>query len=213
MIRVLLVNEAGLVCDVLARILNDEVDLQTMGPVTSADDALALAPKADVVLVGTQLPEEGALELTRRLSDAAPAAKVLVMGLEETEEEILAFVEAGADGYVLRDDSVDDLLTRVRAAHGGEALVSPGIAAAIMSRVSELASLFPRVNRVAGKQGDLTRREREVLDLVAKGLTNQEIADRLSITEGTVKNHVHNILGKLDVRSRHDAAARVAVVR
>lgn len=213
MIRVLLVNEAGLVCDVLASILNDEVDLQTMGPVTSADDALALAPKADVVLVGTQLPEEGALELTRRLSDAAPAAKVLVMGLEETEEEILAFVEAGADGYVLRDDSVDDLLTRVRAAHGGEALVSPGIAAAIMSRVSELASLFPRVNRVAGKQGDLTRREREVLDLVAKGLTNQEIADRLSITEGTVKNHVHNILGKLDVRSRHDAAARVAVVR
>jgi DNA-binding NarL/FixJ family response regulator len=170
MIRVLLVNEAGLVCDVLARILNDEVDLQTMGPVTSADDALALAPKADVVLVGTQLPEEGALELTRRLSDAAPAAKVLVMGLEETEEEILAFVEAGADGYVLRDDSVDDLLTRVRAAHGGEALVSPGIAAAIMSRVSELASLFPRVNRVAGKQGDLTRREREVLNLVAKGL-------------------------------------------
>jgi DNA-binding NarL/FixJ family response regulator len=213
MIRVLLVNEAGLVCDVLASILNDEVDLQTMGPVTSADNALALAPKADVVLVGTQLPEEGALELTRRLSDAAPAAKVLVMGLEETEEEILAFVEAGADGYVLRDDSVDDLLTRVRAAHGGEALVSPGIAAAIISRVSELASLFPRVNRVAGKQGDLTRREREVLNLVAKGLTNQEIADRLSITEGTVKNHVHNILGKLDVRSRHDAAARVAVVR
>jgi DNA-binding NarL/FixJ family response regulator len=117
------------------------------------------------------------------------------------------------DGYVLQDDSVEDLLARLRAAHGGEALVSPGIAAAIIARVSELATLFSRVEGAGGRAGDLTPREREVLDLVAEGLTNQEIAERLVIAEGTVKNHVHSILGKLDVGSRQDAAARVAVVR
>jgi DNA-binding NarL/FixJ family response regulator len=213
MIRVLPVNEAGLVCDVLVRVLNDEDDLQTIGPATSADAALGLAQEADVVLVGTQLPGADALELTRRLTDGVPGAKLVVMGLEETEEEIVAFVEAGADGYVLRDDSVDELLTRVRAAQGEKALISPGVAAAIMSRVNELASLFSRINGVVGKYGDLTPRERQVLELVAKDLTNQEIADRLSITEGTVKNHVHSILRKLDVRSRQDAAAHVALVR
>lgn len=212
MIRVLLVNEAGLLSDILAKVLNDEADFEMMGPVSSIRDALRLAGRADVIVLGTQLPDEGSLELTRRLSRGVEA-KVVVMGLEETEQEIVAFVEAGADGYVLRDDSADDLLARLRAAHGDEALVSPGMAAAIISRVSELARLFSRVDSAGGNAGDLTPREREVVDLVAEGLTNQEIAERLVITEGTVKNHVHSILGKLDVRSRQDAAACVAVVR
>jgi DNA-binding NarL/FixJ family response regulator len=213
MIRVLLVNEAGLVSDILAKVLNGETDFEMMARASSGDAALRLAGKADVILVGTQLGDEGALELTTRLTSSVVGPKVVVMGLEETEEEIMAFVEAGADGYVLRDDSVDDLLARLRAAHRGEVLVSPGIAAAIMSRLSELAALFSRVDGAGRNVGDLTPREREVLDLVAEGLTNREIAERLVITEGTAKNHVHSILGKLEVTSRHDAAACVAVAR
>lgn len=212
MIRVLLVNEIGLWSDILAQVLSDEPDFEMIGPVSSIDDAQRLAGGADVVLLGTQLFDDGALDLTRRLLRGVDGAKVVVMGLEETEQEIVAFVEAGVDGYVLRDDSVDDLLARLRAAHGDEALVSPGIAAAIISRVSELARLVSRVDGAGGKAGDLTPRERQVLNLVAQGLTNQEIAERLVITEGTVKNHVHSILGKLDVRSRQDAAVCVAVV-
>ena len=213
MIRVLLVNESGLVSDILAKVLNDEAGFEMMARASSSDKALRLAGKADVILVGTQLVDEAALELTRRLADRVDEAKVVVMGLKETEHEILPFVEAGADGYVLGDDSVDHLLQRLRAAHGGQALVSPGIAAAIIARVRELARLFSRIDGAGRKAGELTPREREVLDLVAKGLTNQEIAERLMITEGTVKNHVHNILGKLDVRSRQDAAACVVVAR
>lgn len=213
MIQVLLVNQAGLVSDILAKLFDDAADFEIVARVSSSEDAMRLAGEADVILVGTRLVDEGALELTTRLAGGVDRAKVVVMGLEETEEEIVAFVEAGADGYVLQDDSVDDLLGRLRAAHGGEALVSPGIAAAIISRVSELAMLFSRVDGAGGEAGDLTPREQEVLDLVAEGMTNQEIAEQLVITEGTVKNHVHSILTKLDVRSRQDAAACLAVVR
>ncbi|MEJ2559624.1 MAG: response regulator transcription factor [Anaerolineae bacterium] len=119
---------------------------------------------------------------------------------------ILRYIEAGAAGYVLREDAVDDLLKNIRAVHSGEALASPEMTAALLAHIAELSELRPPNEYDSQEFADITPRESEVLDLIAEGLSNQEIANRLVIELGTVKNHVHSILQKLDVGSRQDAA-------
>ena len=210
MIRVLIVTEIELVGHVTAALLEDEPDMEVVACVSAADEALWLAPDANLVLVSPRLPENGALALTRALSETHPEVKILALGLTESSTWVLKFVEAGADGYVTRDDSVDDLLHRIRAACRDQAVVSPKIAAALMSRVTRYAQLFDEVEEGLHAGTDLTPREHEILKLIGQGLTNQEIADRLVIEVGTVKNHVHSILQKLDVSSREDAAAFLA---
>jgi DNA-binding NarL/FixJ family response regulator len=122
-------------------------------------------------------------------------------------------VEAGATGYVLKDDSLEDLIETVRAAQDGKVFVSPQIAAAIMERLSGLARLFSDVENNITNATDLTARELEVLKLISEGRTNQQIAENLVIEVGTVKNHVHNILDKLNVSSRREAAAYLALIK
>jgi DNA-binding NarL/FixJ family response regulator len=213
MVRVFLVGEMGLICNLMAAVLEDEPDIEVVGRTTSVDDAIARAAESDVILVNTRLPDNGALVLTKAVVEADPSVKVIVVELSESEAEILQYVEAGADGYVLKDHSIDDLLTRVRAAHRDRAIVSPSIAARLMSRVTELARLFRSIESGVNDATDLTPRELEILALIAQDLTNQEIADRLFIEVGTVKNHVHNILQKLGVSSRQEAAVYLALVR
>ena len=211
-IRVLLVNQIRLLCNVIAAVLEDEPDMEVVGCATSVEQALDLAPRSDVLLVNTRMSDGAALEVIRAVTDAELSTKVLALGLAESRAQILPYVEAGAAGYVLRDDSVDDLLGRIRGAHAGRVRVSPRIAAALMSRVAEYAQLFNQVETGIGEADDLTPREQEILELIAHGLTNQQIADRLVIEVGTVKNHVHSILQKLDATNRHEAAAYVAVL-
>lgn len=213
MIRVLLVNEMRLISNVIASVLEDEPDIEVVGRAASVDEALALATESDVVLVSTRLPDNGALKLTSAIAEADPSVKVLVMGLGESKGRVLRYIEAGADGYVLKNDSVNDLLEHIRAAQKGKALVSPKIAAALMTRVTELAQLFADIESGINEAIDLTPREREILELIGQGLTNQEIADHLVIEVGTVKNHVHSILQKLDVSNRQDAASYLALIK
>jgi RNA polymerase sigma factor (sigma-70 family) len=210
-IRVLLVNEIRLMSNVVAATLEDESDIQVVGSATTIEQALNLAANCDVVLISTRLPNEGALELIRALNEQYPEVKSLVLGLAESEEEILQYIEVGARGYVLKDDSVQELLRNIRAASSGEAMISPEIAAALMNRVNELAQVFAEAAAIPDAV-DLTPREHEVLQLIGQDLTNQEIADRLVIEVGTVKNHVHRILQKLNVNSRQDAAAYWAII-
>jgi RNA polymerase sigma factor (sigma-70 family) len=210
-IRVLLVNEIRLMSNVVAATLEDESDIQVVGSATTIEQALNLAANCDVVLISTRLPNEGALELIRALNEQYPEVKSLVLGLAESEEEILQYIEVGARGYVLKDDSVQELLRNIRAASSGEAMISPEIAAALMNRVNELAQVFAEAAAIP-EAVDLTPREHEVLQLIGQDLTNQEIADRLVIEVGTVKNHVHRILQKLNVNSRQDAAAYWAII-
>jgi RNA polymerase sigma factor (sigma-70 family) len=210
-IRVLLVNEIRLMSNVIAATLEDESDIQVVGSATTVEQALNLAENCDVVLISTRLPNEGALELIRALNAECPEVKSLVLGLAESEEEILQYIEVGARGYVLKDDSVQELLRNIRAASSGEAMISPEIAAALMNRVNELAQVFAEAAAIPDAV-DLTPREHEVLQLIGQDLTNQEIADQLVIEVGTVKNHVHRILQKLNVNSREDAAAYWAII-
>lgn len=211
MIRVLLINEIPLTCNVITAVLDAEPDMTVVGCATTASEALAQANDCDVTLISTNMGNPGSLELVRRLKEAVPSAKVLVLGLTESEEQILPFVQAGAAGYILPEDSVDDLIARIRMASEGQALISPRIATALMTRLNQWAQ---RIRDTAGTDNVyLTPREWEVLELIQQGHTNHEIAAGLDIEVGTVKNHVHNILRKLDVTSREDAAAYAALLR
>jgi two-component system, NarL family, nitrate/nitrite response regulator NarL len=211
MIRVLIVNEQHLIASLFASVLDDETDIVVVGRVINATAALKEAGKADVLLVSTGLPDNGALDLVCRLVEDYPDKVVLVVGVVESHWEILKYIEAGASGYILKDDTVEEWLDHIRAAYDGKARVSPEIAAALIERVAELAQLVQPALLDADPAG-LTPRAIEVLKLIDEGLSNQEIGERLTIELGTVKNHVHNILDKLNVTSRRDAAAYLALI-
>lgn len=206
MIRLLLVDEIQLTCNILAAVLDAEPDITVVGCVTDSQEALARAGECDVILVNTDLGSGESLELLRTIKEAAPMAKVLMLGLTESEDQVLPYIQAGAFGYVLADESVDDLLNRIRTAYEDRALISPDIAAALITRLNELSQLARGSLGGGNGKPDLTPRELQILALIDRGLTNQQIARELVIEVGTVKNHVHNILQKLDVGSREDAA-------
>ena len=214
-IHILLVNEILLMGNVIAAALEDEPDIIVVGRVTNIEDALKLVQEkdVDVALVSTRLPDQGALKLTSAITDLAPDTKVLALGLTEEKKRVLRYVEAGATGYVLKNDSLDDLIENVRAAVDDKVFVSPKIAAAMMERLSDLAQMFSDVENSVTDDAGLTPRELEVLELIGEGLTNQQISEQLVIEIGTVKNHVHSILEKLNVGSRGEAAAYLAFIK
>lgn len=213
MIRVLLVNEIPLTCNAIASVLEEEDDMTVVGCAQAPEEALVLCTDCDVALVSTGFGHARAIELVYALKETSPEAHVLVLGLTESREQVLQFVQAGVTGYVLAEDSVDDMLVRIRSACEGHALISPKIAGALMRRVSELArqAAQPAFSMNGDGGQELTPRELEILHLIAEGMSNRQIAEELVIEVGTVKNHVHNILQKLEVSSREDAATYLAL--
>lgn len=212
-IHVLVVNEQKLVCNLISSLLAEEKDIEVVGYATDLEQASHLISRCNILLVSTQLPERGAFRLIRKIVCEHHPVKVLVLGLTESRAQIIQYIEAGAVGYVLKDDSADALVQSIRAAAEDQAIVSPRIAAALMARLTALAQLFSNVEAVISDPKALTDREREVLELIGQGLSNLQIGLRLFIEVGTVKNHVHNILKKLEVNNRQEAAAYFALVR
>ncbi len=213
-ISLLLVNEIRLMGNVIVAALEDEPDIAVVACVTTYEEALQAIreQEVDVALVSTRLPDNGGLRLTSAIAEFSPSTKVLALGLTEEKKRVLRYVEAGASGYILKDDSLEDLVEIVRATQEGKVFVSPQIAAAMMERLSDLAQMFAGVENNLTDTTALTSREMEVLELISKGYTNQQIAQNLVIEVGTVKNHVHNILEKLNVSSRGEAAAYLAFI-
>jgi DNA-binding NarL/FixJ family response regulator len=213
-ISLLLVNEIRLMGNVIVAALEGEPDIEVAACVTTYDEAVQIVQERDidVALVSTRLPDNGGLRLTSAIAELSPSTKVLALGLTEEKKRVLRYVEAGASGYILKDDSLEDLIDIVHATQEGKVFVSPQIAAAMVERLSDLAQMFAGVENNLTDATTLTTRELEVLELISKGYTNQQIAQNLVIEVGTVKNHVHNILEKLNVRSRGEAAAYLAFI-
>jgi two-component system NarL family response regulator len=215
-IKVLLVIEVRLIADIFASVLEEEADIEIAGFVSRQDDALKFlqTQKADVALVSAGLPNQDALHLTRAVMEDSPSTKILILGLsEENRQDTLRYIEAGAAGYILKDSSVKDLMQVIRLAQKGEAQVSTRMAGVMMERLFRLARLFSAVETKMDGEARLTSREFEVLQFISEGLTNQEIAARLFVEVGTVKNHVHRILEKLNVSNRQEAASYLAFIK
>ena len=210
MIRVLVISEVLLICNIVASILKEEQGIKVVGCVTTLEEAMGQIDQCNIALVGATLPNEETLQFIRKLTKADSSAKVVVMGLPKSEEVIVEYIEAGITGYVLHDDSADELVDKIRAVAKGEATVSPNVVAALMERIVKLKEMCDDIENDA-QLSELTPREREVLDLLEQSLSNQEIARQLVIEVGTVKNHVHNILKKLDLNSRRDLTVRNSV--
>lgn len=207
MIHVLIVEKEYTTGEIIATRLAEETDIKVADIVTTIDEALDRVQTCQIVVANATLANEGFLVLTRTLLKTQPEVKVVATGLSKATEAILQCIEAGATGYVLKGSSLDKIVKSIRAAHNNEAFISPRIASAIMSRISELAKVRAGLGLKPRESNGLTPRERQVLDLLGRGLSNQEIADYLVIEVGTAKNYVHSILKKLEVNSRQDAVA------
>lgn len=200
-------------CSVVASVLASQEDIEIVGSVTTADEALERASDCDVVLVSTSLPDNGALTVAERVLDRDLPAQVVVKGLNGSEQEILRYIEAGADGYVLKGSDVEELIEQIRMAVSGTAEISPRLARTLMERVAELMRKCDDLGIVIDGPAELTPREVEILECLAQNMSNQEIADQLYIEVGTVKNHVHRILRKLDAGNRDDAARYFSLMK
>lgn len=214
MIRILVVHPTPLIGSLYASVIDEKPSMEVVAQATSWQEAVRQVESSDcnIVLVSAMLPHNGALQLTKEIAENHPRVKVLVVGLPESKQVIVQYVMAGASGYVLEDVTVDRLFKNIQAVQQDEAIVSPEMAAVLMEHVAELAAVSAQHTLEPEAYADLTPRELEVLELVGEGLTNQQIATRLTIEVGTVKNHVHNILSKLDVASREDAAAHLPFI-
>jgi len=202
--RVLILAEVGVHREALAGSLGRNSHCDVVAAVAGVEEAVAALEEAGPEVVLVDMPTPAGADAARALVAAAPEIKVVALAVPEVERDVIAFAEAGASGYVAREGSMEDLVAAVESVARGECLLSPDIAAKLFRRVATLA----REPRLEPIQETLTARELDVLRLIEQGLSNKEIATALSIELPTVKNHVHRILEKLNVRRRTAAAAR-----
>ena len=204
-IRVLLADPHALFRRGVRMVLDEEPGIEVVAECADGLDAVdrivELAP--DLVLIDVRMPGISGIEATRRARMLVPNLKVAILTVSEDDEDLFAAVRAGATGYLLKEVSIEELPAAVRAVARGQSLISPSMASRLLI---EFNALSRRVEEQRGTAPRLSDRELEVLRLVARGLSNKDIAAELVIAENTVKNHVRNILEKLQLRSRMEAA-------
>ncbi len=210
-IRVLLADDQSLIREGLRLVLELQPDIRVVGEASNGQevlDVLARTP-ADVVLMDVQMPFMDGIEATRAMRNAYPQAKVIILTTFEKDKYIFEGIRAGAIGYLLKDTTSEKLAQAIRAAAQGESMLQPSVARKVLAEFNRL-SHKERAPAVANARliEPLSTRQLHVLAHLAKGKSNREIAAALFLTEGTVKNHLTSILGKLGVRDRTQAALK-----
>jgi DNA-binding NarL/FixJ family response regulator len=204
MTRVLIVTDVRLFRDGLAEILHQRADIDVVGTASSASEATerVVELQPPVVLLDVGMTES--LVCVSAISQLSPETKVLILGVAEVAADVLSCAEAGIAGFVSRDASVEDLAGALESLGRGELACTPAMAGLLLRRVGSLA----RTHGSSQPMATLTMREVQILQLLDRRFTNKEIAKQLGIEVATVKNHVHNLLEKLHVHRRRDAAAK-----
>jgi DNA-binding NarL/FixJ family response regulator len=210
-ITVLLADDQALFREGLHTLLSTHADLRVIGEAANGDEALRLAAelRPQVILMDVQMPVLDGVAATRRLRATQPDTRVILLTTFDDDEYVFEGLRAGAAGYLLKDAPSARLVEAIRAAARGESFLQPSVAAKVVAEFNRLAGQAPAAPAPTGGLAEpLSEREVEILKLVAGGASNKEIAAQLFLAEGTVKNHVTNILGKLGVAGRLQAANR-----
>jgi len=207
-IRLLLVDDQRLMRDGLRTLLELEPDLKVVGEAENGEIALALYQEIspDVVLMDIRMPVMDGVEATRRLRSEHPDSKIIILTTFDDNEYVFEGLRAGALGYLLKDVSGPELAEAIRTVSAGGSMIEPSVARKVVAEFARLAAPTPKATETL--IDPLSEREVEILKLVAEGLTNKEIAAKLYLAEGTVKNYVTSILQKIDARDRTQAAIR-----
>ena len=204
-IRVLIADDQALFRRGLYVVLGTEDDIEVVAEAENGADAIARAEELapDVVLMDVRMPKVNGIEAARRIREVLPSTKILMLTVSDEEDDLYEAIKAGANGYLLKEISVEEVASAIHAVMQGQSLISPSMASKLLNEFNSLARMAAEREQLPAPV--LTARELEVLKLVARGMSNKEVADELYISENTVKNHVRNILEKLHLHSRMEA--------
>jgi two-component system NarL family response regulator len=204
-IRVLVVDDHAVFRRGLQMVLEQEPDIEVVGEAGDGAEAVTMAANTapDIVLLDVRMPRRGGIDACTAIKDAVPSVAIIMLTISDEEADLYDAIKAGAVGYLLKDIPIDEVATAVRAVRGGQSYISPSMASKLLTEFATMVRRSDERQQLPAPK--LTDREMEVLKLVAKGLNNRDIAKQLFISENTVKNHIRNILEKLQLHSRMEA--------
>jgi DNA-binding NarL/FixJ family response regulator len=202
-ISILVIEDNRLLRDGLSTMIGEQKDLKVLAAFGDCTKALQFIRKSqpNVVLLDLGLRNQNSLQLVKILKKDFQKIKVIVMDLVPLQEDVLIFVQAGVSGFILKDATVNDFLHTIRSVAGGAKILPPRLTESLFSQIVDKAVTETSTSKIIGAV-KMTKRERQVIDLVADGLTNKEIAQKLHLSTYTVKSHIHNILEKLALHTR-----------
>lgn len=204
-IRLVIADDHELFRRGLRMVLEDEPAIEVVGEAGDGLEAVQMAidEAPDVIVLDVRMPQLSGIEAAGKIKETLPHTKILMLTISDEEDDLYQAIKAGANGYLLKEISIDEIGNAVRSVYGGQSLISPSMASKLLNEFASMIKKEEQKEEVPAPR--LTPREMEVLEHVAKGMNNREIAEALFISENTVKNHVRNILEKLHLHSRMEA--------